>query len=555
MCEQGPASTIRWDGVEALQEICAAFRIDSLAPRIDAIPEVREQAGVVDVAVLGHFKAGKSSFLNSLFGRDLLPVDVLPVTAVITRIGFGPSDKMTVRRVTGETEEIPMARLAEFVTERQNPDNEKQVSLVDLQILHPEAWEGIRFVDTPGLGSVFYHNTRASLDWLPHVGAAIVAVSVNHPFSEQDLVLLKEVVRHTPETVILLTKADLVSDVQRDAVVEFTLGQIVRHTGREARIFPFSVHPSFDGLRGNIREYLRREISERHEEKSGEIIAHKVLSLISSCREYLHVAEKAAASAGNSRSDLQEALRREKADLGAVRREIWLFAQDLKSRLRTEAGEKFRSHAPELVGRLENGLGSRLREFRGNLAETTHSFREWMIRSLEEELGAVSINGEEYLSAYLSEARSSLHRMARAFQDRMAAKIEAALGMKFSGARIETLVREPARPNVKVAHVFDIHIDQLWFLVPMRVFRGLINRRLLSRIPWEVEKNLSRLAGQWATAMDASIDDLVRQTGEFLEGEMGTIERLICGTQDRRPEIARALEKLSGLERRIRDGR
>jgi predicted GTPase len=249
MREPGSTSTTRWDGVDTLREICAVFRIETLAPQIESVLEARDHSGVVDVAVLGQFKSGKSSFLNSLLGEDLLPVDVLPVTAVITRIGFGPSDKMTVHRMTGEAEELPVDRIAEFVTERQNPDNKKQVSLVELQISSPGAWEGIRFVDTPGLGSIFYHNTQTSMYWLPKVGAAIVAVSVNHPFSEQDLVLLKEVLRHTPEIVILLTKADLVSDAQRDAVVEFTLRQIIRHTGREARIFPFSVLPSFETVR------------------------------------------------------------------------------------------------------------------------------------------------------------------------------------------------------------------------------------------------------------------------------------------------------------------
>jgi len=553
MPEPGFTSTTRWDGVYTLRQICAAFRIETLAPQIESVLDSREHSGVVDVAVLGQFKAGKSSFLNSLIGRELLPVDVLPVTAVITRIAFGPSDKMTVHRVTGEAEELPVDRIAEFVTERQNPGNGKQVSLVELQISSPGAWEGIRFVDTPGLGSIFYHSTQVSMDWLPKVGVAIVAVSVSHPFSEQDLVLLKEVFRHTPEIVILLTKVDLVSDAQWTAVVEFTLSQIIRHTGREARIFPFSVRPSFERLQRNISEYLLREISERHEEKSEEIVAHKTLSLISSCREYLHVAEKAAVATGEARLDLQEALRREQADLGAVRREIWLFAQDLKSRVRTEAGEKFRSHASVLSRHLESILGSRLREFRGNLAETTRSFREWMISALEEELGVISIRGEEYLSAYLNKAQSALHRIARAFQDRMAAKIEQALGMKFSGAHLDTSIRELARPNVKVGYIFDIHIDQLWFLIPMPVFRGLINRRFLGRIPWEVEKNLSRLAGQWADALNDLIDDLVRQTNDYIQGELVTIERLVSGAEDHRPEITRGLDELSKLERCFRD--
>jgi len=38
-------------------------------------------------------------------------------------------------------------------------------------------YPGLRLVDTPGLGSVFKYNTETSEEWLPQVGAAIVAVS------------------------------------------------------------------------------------------------------------------------------------------------------------------------------------------------------------------------------------------------------------------------------------------------------------------------------------------------------------------------------------------
>ena len=54
-----------------------------------------------------------------------MPVDVLPSTAVVTRIGYGPRERVTVHGLAGEPFEIPLARLAEFVTERGNPDERK----------------------------------------------------------------------------------------------------------------------------------------------------------------------------------------------------------------------------------------------------------------------------------------------------------------------------------------------------------------------------------------------------------------------------------------------
>src|SRR4030065_506682 len=98
---------------------------------------------------------------------------------------------------------------AAFVTEQRNPGNEKKVSIVEVSLSSLAEFPGVRFVDTPGLGSIFAHNTLTSLECLPRVGGALLAVSVNHPFSGQDRKLLEEVSQHPPAAAILLTKGDL----------------------------------------------------------------------------------------------------------------------------------------------------------------------------------------------------------------------------------------------------------------------------------------------------------------------------------------------------------
>src|SRR5512134_2145299 len=87
------ASDSRRAVISRLERLCREFRIDSLLPQLHAGEEVLRDHGVVDVAVLGRFKTGKSSFLNALIGRNALPVNVLPATAVITRIAHGAEER------------------------------------------------------------------------------------------------------------------------------------------------------------------------------------------------------------------------------------------------------------------------------------------------------------------------------------------------------------------------------------------------------------------------------------------------------------------------------
>ncbi len=534
--------------IERLDRVCAAFRIDTLRAQREAIADAWRDKGIVDVAVLGAFKAGKSSFLNAMIGRDVMPVGVLPATAVVTRIVHGPTERVVVNRLSGAAEEVAADRLADFVTEARNPGNGKGVATVDVELPALAPYAGIRFVDTPGLGSAFAHNTKAALDWLPRVGGALLAVSVSHPLSEQDVALLRDVCRHTPEAAILLTKADLVSESQLDAVVEFLHRQVARHTGRELPILPCSVLPAYGDLRDRVRDHLLRRIVARREEACDEILAHKLRALAAGCREYLLLARKAAESAERAREDLATALAREDRDAGAIAAEIGLFVRDLSSRVRTASAERFHASHGEVAAALRAGLEERMSAWTGNLARTTRAYREWLESAMAQELSRVSERGETHLAGFLVKARASLHRTVRAFQERLAKDVEKALGIAFAGARFTAGIAPPERPDVRVGATFDSHVDLLWFLVPMALFRPAVRRHFLRRIPWEAEKNLSRLSGQWADAVNASIESLARQSVVFVRDEIATIARLVAEAGDRRGEIAAALAALDALE-------
>ena len=536
--------------VGRVEAIRRKFGVESLAPQLSACREMLAGGDVVDVAVLGQFKAGKSSFLNALIGDAVVPVDVLPSTAVVTRIGYGPKEKVTVHGLAGEPFDIPLSRLAEFVTERGNPANEKRVAVVDVELPALAPYEGVRFVDTPGLGSVFAHNTRVSKEWMPRVGAALVAVSVNHPLSEDDLLLLNDVSLHTPEAVLLLTKADLVSGEELASVIEFTRSQAASRTGKEWKVLPVSTRPGFEGMREEVAEYLRDRIAGRREEAFGKIARHKVRALAAGCREYLNLAERAADAADAARSDLVAAMARERRDFGSVKGEIRLLCNHLQAEVRTAADERFHAYHGEVTGRVTANLREAMAGWNGHLGRVTREFDGWLADAMMEEMGAISLHGEGHLAGFLFRAQASVERAVRAFADRLAREIERALGIRFEGARFDPRVEEPAHPDVRLSPTFDTHFELLWFLIPMGLFRPLVRRHFLRRIPWEVEKNLSRVAGQWAGAMGASIDGLFLDATSFLEREVGTIARLVGEAEagDRGEEIRAALAELAALE-------
>jgi len=205
------------------------LRIASLAEQFNSdqiMDDARSAAeriaeGRFYVACVGQFKRGKSTLLNALIGEPILPSGVVPVTAVPTILRFGESLGARVRLRSGEWTEIAIADIEEYVSEVRNPENRKGVAGLEVFVPSPLLAEGMCFVDTPGLGSVFAGNTAATHAFLPHIDAAIVVIGADPPIGGDELALVESVAKEIPDILFVLNKADRVTKPERDAAVSF----------------------------------------------------------------------------------------------------------------------------------------------------------------------------------------------------------------------------------------------------------------------------------------------------------------------------------------------
>ena len=166
------AHEIVQDALDMVGTLCKRHEISALDDFLESCRTFAHEK-TLNIAVLGRFKAGKSSFLNHLLDRPLLPIGVIPITTAITEIQCGPHERAEILFADGRRDQVPVDRIGDFISESRNPENFKQVARVRVELPSMERYRGIRFVDTPGLESVFEHNTDASLEWLPECGSGI----------------------------------------------------------------------------------------------------------------------------------------------------------------------------------------------------------------------------------------------------------------------------------------------------------------------------------------------------------------------------------------------
>lgn len=126
------------------------------------------------ITVVGEFSAGKSTFLNALIGKDILPHSVNETTATVTYIKNVSANHPLCNKVEvkffGEREalinELPSDAkgLTEYVTTMAQQMNVvEEVASVTVYVDFPYTDEPIVFIDTPGLNGVakgHYERTR-----------------------------------------------------------------------------------------------------------------------------------------------------------------------------------------------------------------------------------------------------------------------------------------------------------------------------------------------------------------------------------------------------------
>ncbi len=523
------------------------YQIISLDRQIEACDEMFGQDSLIDVAILGQFKAGKSSFINSLIGQSILPVGVIPVTTVITRLRYGNKARAVVVSFDSTVKEVDIARVDEFISEAKNPANEKNVEVVDIELPSLESYPGLRLVDTPGLGSIFKYNTDISEEWLPRVGAAIVAISSDRPLSENDLVLIRQLMEFTPRVVLLLTKVDLLSGEQQEQVVRFFTDSLKREFNTDFQILLYSTVRDKERYK-SMFDQLLISLSQNRDAEFMSIIQHKVRSLARQCLSYLDIALTVSGKADSDRETLRKLILDEKVNYELMQSELSIVSREVMHQTRTLISTYLTdAHRAKLVRRLLNKLSQDMPLWKGNLWKLTRRYEKWLEENMVAEMDLISRTDYKHFFGTLKKAHQTISRSVELFRNLLADNIEKVLGMKPRSVDWVIDVSEPSHPDVAFTKVFDFHFDLLWFLIPMFVFRRIFEAHFQKEVPRVVDIHLSRLAYQWEVRINKTIEEIREQALEYVNNELSTIDALLSRAGGETDDIRRTRQQLDRL--------
>jgi len=537
-----------------LEEIISEYNLSSLQSYLIACKNKLKGQQTVDVGIFGRFKSGKSSFLNSIAGKTLLPIGAIPLTAVITKIGYGSEEGATVYFLDGGKEEIPVQNVIDYVGESNNPKNYKNVDYVYIRCPELRRYDPIQLIDTPGLESVFEHNTKTSIDWLPNVVVAIVAISCDAPLAEWDINLISRLIDKTNKIIILLTKADLLEAKQINEVKEFVTKTLRQKFNCEFPVYFYSTRPGYEHLREKIDNEIFFPLKESAKETLEDVINFKLLSLCRATKGLLEIALQSSQCAENTKAELRVKLAEERERLARVREEIRFLENHWKATALEEYLRKLEPEQRRIQHELQLEFPEAVNNYNLKLPAFMEEFGKWLRRALLTKLLTISNRDRRVFLEPLDKSKNYLTNLCEASRARLINAVQQALGVELKFPEFSVEIPEIESPPIDVNFYFMVPMDIIGNLIPAWLIKPFLKRNLRRRINNETEKNISRLAAQWQTRVGAGIKELCSRTINFMENEFNTIESMLTQSPDKSGTIAQIIDELNEIENSLNKG-
>src|SRR5215210_7340829 len=211
----GQIEGVRRQTIAVLNELISkagGFQLADPPPVLKGhLQKLRENA--YKVLVAGEAKRGKSTFVNALIGRDVLPTDVDVATSQVFNVRPSEREAYRLRFEDGSEREIPPEDLPLYGSRVMAeagivPTADKVIRWIEVEMPIRFLPEGVSILDTPGLGALYAGHAQITHRFVPEADAVIFVLESGQPVVEDDLKFVEQILTVTRNIFFIQTKID-----------------------------------------------------------------------------------------------------------------------------------------------------------------------------------------------------------------------------------------------------------------------------------------------------------------------------------------------------------
>ena len=247
--------------LKELAEIANRLHVDGADKICQRIEDKISRNRLQKIAVVGRYSTGKSTLINSLLRKDLLPSSPVPTTKTVTYIMKGATAALYSEQPNGDVV------LHQSLNDLKDLYSEDIANASKVTLLLPDFPFGdLTIADTPGLEDPDQTIVQRTLDILPDTDAIVVVLDANYLESEVEFKFISSLLREDKDKklFIVINKIDGKTLAEVEKMERLCRSHLISHDIRASRIYPLSAkesnNSSFMLFQNDLFNYLRNDI-------------------------------------------------------------------------------------------------------------------------------------------------------------------------------------------------------------------------------------------------------------------------------------------------------
>ncbi len=233
--------------IAELSTLATRIGAKSLAGRIDADLVQKLQADRFHLVVVGEFNHGKTTFVNALLGRNILPVGVTPTTAVIHHLEYADEPTASVVRMNGERHPLSFEDVRRYAVSGDHENDSNEVRFLEVGFPSPLLKERIVLVDTPGVNDLSLQRADITYSYIPKSDAVLFLLDAGQPLKESERVFLQEKLlgQSRNKIIFVVTKRDIWDESEEREALGYVRTELAKLI-KDAPVFPVSAERALE---------------------------------------------------------------------------------------------------------------------------------------------------------------------------------------------------------------------------------------------------------------------------------------------------------------------